>query len=134
MIAVQYTCRICRGPGTAEAPEDLYDADSHGKWVAMLCHDSCYDAWSAAEKHAGRVCNLAVLLVTAESAAEKERADVAGVVRPKLIAATKSWASAKCRMLRVPSVWDEEIVNAIMEHPKSWRQVLQNAVGMFRSA
>ncbi len=127
MTTVDYTCRLCGKAGAAKAP-DNFDTHTHGKWVAMLCHDWCYDLWSdrrRIEEKLSRACCILERVADLPPAEEKQ---ARAAICDRVTELTKKWSLNAAKKLGSKILyWSPDVVEVVMENPAKWTLAL---VGM----
>lgn len=140
MSTVDFTCRLCSRPGTADLPNDFdpVDPGPHAsamerimyeipkRWVPMLCHEFCYDVWSTRRQCERKISDACVFIERLDIKHEGALA-ARDIVKKKLEAVTERWAKNECRKLGTrKTYWQKELAEHLMQEPARWVLIMRN--------
>lgn len=113
---IHYTCRLCGKPGAIPEPEG-YDAETHGKWVRMLCHGECHQVWWDRQELERKIEDVAYLLMMVTKPTDAFISKSRNVLQTLLAA----WCNNEMMCFKATSnCWSSDFLQDVFDEPTHW--------------
>jgi hypothetical protein len=117
-MKIEYHCKFCGKPGTAEAEEIPGIELAVEKWKPLLCCDRCADFMTARRSVIEQIKRVCEEVIQARLVLKPIRLkDIEEAARAGLIEGTKRFTRLVCEYKRTMNIWDIEFVNLLMDKP-----------------
>lgn len=120
MKQIEYKCKLCGKPGTAEFPEHA-PQEAVDKWFPMLAHNRCADLRRDRDDSEVLIRFACHRII---NASEEKKAVIVSKARIILERATKSYANSLAGILEREPIWSRDFVDLIIQQPEKVNQIL----------
>lgn len=120
MMKIEYKCKLCGKPGTAEFPEDA-PPEAVDKWFPMLAHNHCADIRRGRDDSEDLIVHACYSISIAD---EKKKGALIARLRPSLEKWTRRYAECIAEILDREHVWSSHFVDLLIEQPEKASQIL----------
>jgi|SRR6266849_276129 len=123
-MRIQHTCKFCSAPIFLEMDKDGVEYFGLEFWKSLAACNRCADFRERKRTLIDRLLRYSVQWMRNENGqlplGEKEL----NRLKESIISSTKKYAELVCRFYRIPSIWQEDFAQQIMNMPHKTMQIL----------
>lgn len=125
-------CKFCKKPITIEIDESYAELGDPYKLIQMASCNSCADIRAERRSLEAKIKYTCGMRVASKKKTSETETSKARTLLEKLL---KQYANMIARFHFMQGMsWDDECLEAIMEHPENWSEILSRLWKMFRDS